>query len=237
MTGQARGPQAARRAVPVSLRLREGLSFCLVAGRAVFLDLPADRYFCLAPELESAFQAWVSGKADPDAEADLRARRLLEPASNPSDRFAPMDLPQAASSLLDCTVDAPPCEIARAGAQLSLSALYLKRGGLARGVARFRRHKAGICSVGHRLDAGAMPRAARIARAHEAAGLLFSSHDKCLWRSLAIAEHLTRAGIVSELVIAVRLRPFRAHSWVQLGEVAANDRVENVRTFTPILVA
>jgi hypothetical protein len=38
------------------------------------------------------------------------------------------------------------------------------------------------------------------------------------------------------LVIAVSLRPFLAHSWVQQGDVLLNERVDVARTFTPILV-
>lgn len=236
MIGQARGPRAARHAAPQNHRLREGLSFCFVAGHAVFLDLPADRYFCLGPSHETAFRAWLSGKADLAAVALLRAQRLLEPASNPADRFAPVDLPPATSSLLDSPTRAPLAELGRAGAHLMLSALRLKRGGLAWSIAHLRRRKSRICAEGAPEGAVPIARAARIASAHETAGLVFSSHDKCLWRSLAIAAHLARAGIAAELVIGVRLRPFRAHSWIRLGEIAVNDTIENLRTFTPILV-
>lgn len=48
-------------------RLRDGLSWCECAGRAVFLDLERDRYFCLPDDADVAFRRWASsGGADDD---------------------------------------------------------------------------------------------------------------------------------------------------------------------------
>lgn len=37
-------------------RLRSGISFCDVSGQLLFLDIVADRYFCLQPETERGFR-------------------------------------------------------------------------------------------------------------------------------------------------------------------------------------
>lgn len=37
-------------------RLRSGISFCDVSGQLLFLDIVADRYFCLQPEAERGFR-------------------------------------------------------------------------------------------------------------------------------------------------------------------------------------
>ena len=43
------------------LALRPGLSWCICTGKAVFLDLERDRYFCLPEQLDPLFLRWVSG--------------------------------------------------------------------------------------------------------------------------------------------------------------------------------
>ena len=75
-----------------------------------------------------------------------------------------------------------------------------------------------------------------IAAAFETCARLIRSHDRCLVRSLAITHFLARRGIMADMVIGVRLRPFAAHSWVQLGTSLLNDRVDHVRSYQPILV-
>ena len=43
-------------------RLCDQVSFCWVAGQAVFLDIRRDRYFCLAPDAEAIFRALLEAK-------------------------------------------------------------------------------------------------------------------------------------------------------------------------------
>jgi hypothetical protein len=38
-------------------------------------------------------------------------------------------------------------------------------------------------------------------------------------------------------VIGVKLNPFAAHCWLQVGDVVLNDLPERVAAFTPILTA
>lgn len=65
---------------------------------------------------------------------------------------------------------------------------------------------------------------------------LTQAHDRCLPRSLALARHALARGWPVDLVMGVHLRPFAAHCWVQAGTDLLNDRLDNVRPFTPILV-
>ena len=41
----------------------------------------------------------------------------------------------------------------------------------------------------------------------------------------------------ADWVFAVKGAPFAAHCWIQLGDIVLNDSVENVRAYTPIMVA
>lgn len=210
-------------------QLREGLSFCFVGDRAIFLDLPGDRYFCLSPDLEDSFRAWAaSGGADEHAGASLVRHGLL---ASGSARPVGACAARPETSLLERECSRPPpLLISAAFLHLVAAAAGLRFAGLAATIERFRLRKARVLAAApdERL-------ASDVAQAYEATALLTSSHDKCLWRSIGIARHLASLGLAPDLVLGVRLRPFHAHCWVQLGETVANDRVENVRTFTPIL--
>jgi hypothetical protein len=209
----------------MSHQLREGLSFCFVGDRAVFLDLPGDRYFCLGSDLEDRFRAWAAGGAVDDA---LVHHGLLMLGTTPL-ICTPAEAPTA--SLLETEHDRPRASLVPAALlHFAVTSASLRLAGLAATVARFRRHK-------ERARAGASDEglAGAIAHAHEATALLTASHDKCLTRSIAAASHMASRGVAPTLVLGVRLRPFHAHCWVQLGGRIANDRIENVRTFTPIL--
>jgi hypothetical protein len=74
-----------------------------------------------------------------------------------------------------------------------------------------------------------------VAVAFERTARIVRSHDQCLSRSLALARRLAALGLPADLVIGVRLRPFAAHCWVHAGEWLVNDRIDTVRTYTPIL--
>jgi hypothetical protein len=56
-----------------------------------------------------------------------------------------------------------------------------------------------------------------------------------MFDSLVLAVFLTRHMIPCTFVIGVSVKPFLAHSWVQIGELVLNDTAEHVQTFTPIL--
>ncbi|RZM28193.1 MAG: lasso peptide biosynthesis B2 protein, partial [Sphingomonas sp.] len=65
---------------------------------------------------------------------------------------------------------------------------------------------------------------------------LWSSRDRCLPRSLALAHALRASGSAARLVLGVALNPFTAHAWVQDGDRVVNDTLDHAALFTPILV-
>ncbi|MBO9712500.1 lasso peptide biosynthesis B2 protein [Sphingomonas sp.] len=208
-------------------QLREGLSYCFVGDRAVFLDLPGDRYFCLGADLEDRFRTWAVGDAGGDVDALTRHGLLVSGSTPPA--CARAAAPTA--SLLEIEHDRPRASLLPVALlQFAVTSASLRLAGLAATVARFRRRKERV-----RASAAYEGLAGAIAHAHEATALLTASHDKCLARSIAVASHMAGRGLTPILVLGVRLRPFHAHCWVQLDGRIANDRIENVRTFTPIL--
>lgn len=72
--------------------------------------------------------------------------------------------------------------------------------------------------------------------AFEATSGMISTQDQCVRSSVALVKFLRRRGYEASLFIGVRLRPFRAHAWVQSGDTVFNDELDDVLPFTPILV-
>lgn len=65
---------------------------------------------------------------------------------------------------------------------------------------------------------------------------LLTARDQCLLDSLALMHFLALRRLYPHIVIGVRSHPFRAHAWVQTGDLVLNDLHENVRRFQPIHV-
>lgn len=106
--------------------------------------------------------------------------------------------------------------------------------GLAASIARLRDRKV---TIAQEEDVeGMSDRAAQIAHAFRTCSRLVSVADRCLPQSLAVAHRLAGAGARAELVLGVKLRPFKAHAWVQWRDALVNERLEVARLFTPILV-
>lgn len=214
--------------------LREGLSFCRVEDRLLFLDLPADRYFCLSREAERAIArlcAERAGEAGDSAILERLARAGMLVESGEDRPLTPCPAPPAATHSLVGSGPAPGAtDIGAALWHLALAGIELRFAGLARTLARVKRRKRRVAA-----RPGA-ERIGRVAAAFEACNALVSAHDRCLPRSLAITHRLIGVGARPHLVLGVKLGPFQAHAWVQCGDTLINERVEVARPFTPILV-
>lgn len=57
---------------------------------------------------------------------------------------------------------------------------------------------------------------------------------ECLVRSALLMAFLRRQGLTADWVFGVRLWPFAAHCWVQIGDVCLNDDIERLWPYTPI---
>ena len=236
--GRGRAPPHQLKVISfMELALRPGLSFCIASDRAIFLDLPRNRYFCLSPRANDAFVSLVDGTAPP-ASADLirnilPANLLAPPLAEgrPLRTQAPLAL---SDSLIEQSSGRPSMmTMSQALLQLAVTAASLKILPLARIVAAIEREKQ---AARHLASAVISPALTDIVAAYERANLHVARHDRCLPRSIAMARHLLRAGIIPTLVLAVMVRPFQAHCWVQFEDHVLNDHLDNVRNFTPILI-
>ncbi|MBB3860875.1 pimeloyl-ACP methyl ester carboxylesterase [Novosphingobium hassiacum] len=213
--------------------LREGLNFCLIAGEAVFLDISTDRYFRLTPQQNADFLALLAQGTV--SSADLSANWLSQLAGTTTidGQLEPCQWAMPSRAFADDPGAGFPI------AETSL-ALVAQR--------RFERAlKTGPLALQLRLLANKLSslpacipapdnRAGRVVRGFAFACYLRSAADRCLSRSLALADQLARRGCRTHVVFGVKLAPFAAHCWVQADDLVLNETVEEVARYTPILV-
>jgi len=209
------------------MQLHPDLSFCCIGDEFVFLNLAQDRYFTIGRDLAEAFKAALDGTADESDVRRLKERGIIVAGGNCSIAACPAELPKR--SLLDQS-QMPPS----AKQVLSLAWAFTRT--------RSRLRRVGL--AGPATTLAAMRQST--ARANDDAGLAASvgaydrlcllkgAHDLCLPHSLALATMLARLGYEAEVVLAVQLRPFAAHCWVECHGDLVNDRFDRVRSYTPI---
>lgn len=219
----------------MAFRLREGVHYCVANGDLAFLDLKADRYFCLPKDQERILADWFDRGASapcPTALEPLVARGLIVGAVE-SCQPSPVRVGAASSDLA-----APPggSVIGQISAVLSRRSAVreLRTKPVSAIIASVRAAKAQAIQAHHvRPVAELMPDLG----AYLSSRWLMPTHDHCLSWSLAMIRFLACRHCYPDLVIGVRMRPFEAHAWVQEGSVVISDPIDSVRPFTPILVA
>jgi hypothetical protein len=210
------------------------LSFCVLEGTVIVLDIEADRYLALGPRRGAKVLANLAGKdeldrlpvggialtGDPLAGAIyvLRQRPML-----PVRNHLQESPPGGTVRIVD----------AWRAAWLQIAAFVrLKTFG-------FDRTLHWATKPGTARDPAAKGNFAvkdAVIRAHRWARSSLPFKDACLPASLALARALTRAGTAYALVVGVKLNPFAAHCWVEEEGTVLNDDLETVRSFTPIRV-
>jgi len=215
--------------------LADGLSFCRIGPRLVFLDLAGDRYFTLPPESARSFARLLADEPlspeDRRNLAGLEGQKVLA-AAPAGARPAPCDPPpEATHSLLEEECGAVGMlDVAGTLAMLGMVRLELRLQPLARALARLERRKSAAAGI-----PGSEDRIRAVAAAFRQVAFLASPLDRCLPRSIAAAHVLLRRGCAPTLVIGVSAQPFAAHCWVQCGPLLVTERLDEVRNFTPIL--
>jgi hypothetical protein len=218
----------------MAFSLRDGVSWCLASGQAIFLDLHADRYSRLPADLEPAFLGWVS---DADGALDGVAARRLVAAGVLS--LGPGDAGRGPTAVAPASGDLLSPGSPRATVHDILAAAFAQ----ARARRDLRRHRlVDLLSAIRARAQHASPiepgrKAASITSAFDLSVLLMPKTDRCLPRALAAWSMCLRAGVKASLVFGVRVEPFAAHCWVQVGDAVLVGDHEQARLYTPILVA
>ncbi|MFD1104142.1 lasso peptide biosynthesis B2 protein [Sphingobium olei] len=219
------------------LALCPGVSFCIVNDAAVFLDLNANRYFCLKqPDigvLTSLRDAAPGSIATHPILRPLMARGLVREGSTDQLANNGIGIVEAVRDLTSypLTGNGKESTIRAVLTELSWSAT-LKMRSLASIAETLGAKRNSLKdappdnSNGHFVE---------IAAALERSALITGVDGRCLPRSLAYISLCRHRSIATTLVFGVRLNPFQAHCWVQHKQTVLNDRLEHVRCFTPIL--
>lgn len=236
MNRRASPKKAARLLAPEHFALRDGVSFCECADRLIFLDVERDRYFALSSAAEFAFRQ-VYRERELDGASQMAVEQLaksgvLAPAAKYT-KLQPCPAPPVARTSLTPNKDQfSSGALVHAMARLALSSAESKLMPLRSRIAQLRRRKSAI-TPSYTESRGTL---AQIASVFRFSGLVITPHDRCLPRSIALAHTLLDRRIAPTFVFGVRLQPFGAHCWVQVGDCLLNESIDEVRNFTPILV-
>ncbi|WP_421937298.1 lasso peptide biosynthesis B2 protein [Phenylobacterium sp.] len=209
--------------------LGAGVHAVVIDRDVVFLNIGADRYDCL-----------------PDAAAELdldRSSRRVTAAPDMAEALFSVGLLARDGDLAPVKpIPAMPCrsDLPRIARRLRWRDLEdLLRSTLDIAVAYRGRSLAQIIAAARRSrpangDGSADP-ADIVARYHAWVPYAPVS-GKCLLRSFMLLRALHRAGHTADWVFGVATWPFRAHCWLQMGDIVLDDTVERVRAYEPILV-
>lgn len=198
---------------------------------AVFLDIETDRYFRLPPHLERPFAEALAGRPVDHGQADrLVALGVLELAPN-----AGPARPTAVIRVADSIVDsATPGRVRLAAVAAATGSVLRARRSLNRGLANtLDAIAANPARLGASRDKASLRRATL---AFLAARRFIPVRPVCLLDSVAMLDYLSRRGLDADLVFGVIVRPFSAHCWLQVGDLALNDEFDNLVGRAPILV-
>ncbi|KRA84104.1 lasso peptide biosynthesis B2 protein [Altererythrobacter sp. Root672] len=217
------------------LHLKRHVSYGLIAGQAVFLDLKGDRYLALDPVLQADFDALRTAPepfplpADEPARERLLATGLFQQHSLKG-RVAPVEIEVPAASLLDET----PIRADWRTVPRVWSCLRRARGRLARVplMAIVEDIRESRFAASGPADAAQVEDAAR--RFHAVRALIPVARS-CLLDSLALLDWLGDGATPATLVFGTRLDPFGAHCWLQTDRVVLTDAADTARTFVPVL--
>jgi hypothetical protein len=212
-------------------RLAPGVHAVAVDDDLVILDVRADAYHCLAgagPAL-TRDNASVPIVSNPAVAELLSIAGLIDGQSHakPPAAFLP-PLPRA--SAIPATTPKPAWEDIPAAAGSVMDVVLRYRG---------RTFAEILQSVGAPRDdvsAGPPPAPllALVERFHRWIPYAPVS-GKCLLRSFILLRILRRSGHDARWVFGVSTWPFRAHCWLQHGDVALDDSVDYLTAFTPIM--
>ncbi|MFD0849717.1 lasso peptide biosynthesis B2 protein [Sphingosinicella xenopeptidilytica] len=209
--------------------LRPGLHWREIEDHVFFLDIPADRYFCLKGSAAHAFMAAAHG--DMPSEHGPAARALLNCGIIRHARRCEIPPP---CSVVGVTSEWPATRLRLSdiahGLVANVTARRRARMPLQRLITDMVRRKTDLRpSSSPETDLGEIVAVFRLF------DRVFSGQDQCLPRAAAILGLMLRKGASGDFVIGLSLHPFRAHAWIQVGDRVVGDRADIVTLYAPIL--
>jgi hypothetical protein len=216
----------------MAFRLREDLHWCLCGEQVVFLDIHADRYFCLPVEGSAAFLRAAAGDIDAADVATLGSlidRQMLIEDPESSGVPPTVAVESVTGDLFEDYLTPHALDVLEAFAAEIKASSLLRRKALGEIL------KAAAASTRIRRQPDGRRSLRRIVSATRAVSLVLRATDRCLVRALAVHATCRRHGLHPSLVFGVRLHPFGAHCWVQVDDKVLVGDFEQARLYTPIL--
>jgi hypothetical protein len=213
-------------------QVRKHLGFCIVNDRTIFLDIASNRYFALPPSLDDAFQRLISTeKSESFPPADIVRLEQAGILSASADAGSPVKPITAVTRALKP-------DGMKAGKLISARCVYAQAAALTRLRRRslawlphwLERRRKYVTAAGTDEESW-LP----IVNAFAGTVLMRPHSDRCLSNSVAFLDVAFSRDLDARLVFGVYPSPFSAHCWVQVGDMALNDSIENIRAFKPIL--
>lgn len=222
-------------------RIRNDLSYCVVDGHAVFLDVAADKYFQLPDQLEQPFIDYASASDRSRAiEATLVERNILIPA----EKGCREDTPAQVSLPLRSAYEMPMWHTSHA--MLALPEVMATTWRCRRRIGTWSlrdvinetvRYRAQRCPPP--TTPPGLPHEQQLLQAvslFQRARLYAPIDTRCLLDSISLTRFLARRHFHSKIVLGVTNDPFSAHCWCQAGDIVLNDTVGNAMAHTIIKV-
>jgi hypothetical protein len=218
---------------------------CLRGDDLIIMDLAHGKYLSLPVAQANSIGGWIEGwplTAAPGAKSSV-LQSLLDKGlltQDPS-QGKPAALPSSSAPRASLRDEARPARLPIRFSHLvrfaraSLSAkLTVRLNRLERAVARAQYRKARRASSQTPVDMRGVRELIEVF--DRLCPLLFRSKGACLLYSLALLEFLAGYGFYPDWVFGVKVRPFRAHTWLQSQDLVLNDAHGMVADMTPILV-
>lgn len=219
------------------------LSYCLIDGHPLFLDLAGDRYFRLPATTEQAFLAHLDGAPLASAAARMLVTRGIAPAAeqaSPDATAGAATLDPPSESAMERAPHGPPggralrLDVLRDVCTVRLQLKHRTLKDTLAAMVAYRRDRAGPPHAGP--SPALLQRLCAAAGAFRNARLYVPAATRCLPDSIALVRYLSRHGLFAHLVFGVMANPLSAHCWVQARHLVVNDTVGNACAHTPIRV-
>lgn len=217
------------------LHLHPHVSFGIVGGRTVFLDVSRDRYLALDPAAQAAFDRARQSLHPPAREDSDTGRLLATKLFTLADAWRPIapvdvEIPGRELSASNSSPRFRFLDVPEIWLLLSRARRELKSHPLERVLAALKRDRLEVTAPVCAADTAGLA-----SRFHKARALV-PIRPSCLQDSIALGIWLARRSACPTIVFGVKLDPFAAHCWVQTEAAILNDAPDTVAQFAPVLV-
>ena len=222
---------------------------CVLRASVVLLDLSSGKYLSMSPEQSSAAGAYVKGwpcQSFDDGEGNgagegvlqtLLQRRLITADSSRGKVASPVQVVMPTAWIGEFRPRGWPRidmqHIARFARTVLATSIRLRTMKMQSIIRRVSRRKAANADS-RRLTVAEQ---AELVRVFDwLRPLAFHKRDTCLLYTLSLLEFLACYGVFPDWIFGVSVAPFKAHCWLQEGELLLTDTPFKTGALTPIMV-